>query len=78
MDLHRPSGRELAQRGERLQRWRKTALFEDGTRFRQVILSAPFFGLVAELIFPIAEAGRYLGGGRFLINDTKELEPWIM
>ena len=62
--------------GERLQRWRRTALFEDGTRFQQLILSAPFFELVAELVFPLAEAGRYLGGGRFLINDIRELELW--
>ena len=63
--------------GERLERWRKTALFEDGTRFQQLILTAPFFELVAELIFPIAVAGRYLGGARFLINDASQLEPWI-
>ena len=40
--------------GERLQRWRKTALFESGKRFQQVILVAPFFELVAELLFPAA------------------------
>ncbi len=63
--------------GERLTRWRKTALFERGERFEQVVLVAPFFELVGELIFPTARAGRYLGGGRFLINDSYQLEPWI-
>jgi hypothetical protein len=63
--------------GERLQRWRKTAVFESGKRFQQVILTAPFFELVAELIFPAAVEGRYLGGGRFQINDVSQLEPWI-
>ena len=63
--------------GERLQRWRKTAVFESGKRFQQVILVAPFFELVAELIFPTAVERRYLGGGRFQINDISQLEPWI-
>lgn len=63
--------------GERLQRWRKTALFESDGRFQQVILAKPFFELVAELIFPIAVERRYLGGGHFSINDTTELEVWI-
>lgn len=63
--------------GERLQRWRKTALLETGDRFQQVILIAPFFVLTAELIFPAAVERRYLGGGRFQINDISHLEPWI-
>lgn len=63
--------------GERLQRWRKTAVLEHGKRFQQVILVAPFFELMAEQIFPAAVERRYLGGGRFQINDISHLEPWI-
>ncbi len=58
-------------------RWRRTATLEFGKRFRQVILAAPFFDLVANLIFPAAMEGRYQGGGRFQINDTQQLLSWI-
>jgi hypothetical protein len=69
--------RRTSTLGERMERWRRTALLERGERFRQVILSAPFFELVAVLIFPVAKEGRYLGGGRFQINDTEQIIPWI-
>ncbi len=63
--------------GERLERWRKTALFQSGERFQQVVGPRPFFELVADLVFPAAKAGRYLGGGHFRIDDATQLEPWI-
>jgi len=69
--------RQTSTLGQRLERWRKTALLECGERFQQVILRAPFFELVAELVFPAAMEGRYLGGGQFLINDTTEIMAWI-
>jgi hypothetical protein len=69
--------RQTSTLGERLKRWRKTALLESGERFQQVFLAAPFFELLAELIFPVAMEGRYLGGGRFQINDTQQLISWI-
>lgn len=64
--------------GERLIRWGKTALLQDGDRFRQLILGAPFEELLSELILPVARAGRYLGNGHILINDTKQLLTWII
>jgi hypothetical protein len=70
-------GVRSAASSERLKRWRKMALIECGDRFQQVFLVAPFFELVAELIFPVAVEGRYLGGGRFQINDIEQLISWI-
>lgn len=75
-----PTGRRQHVRtiGERMTSWRMTALLETGPQFQQVILCAPFFELVAELTFPAAVEGRYLGRGRFIINGTQELAPWII
>ena len=70
--------RQTSTLGERLDRWRRTALWESGGLFRQVILSAPFFELVALLIFPAALERRYLGGGHFQINDIRQMEAWTM
>ena len=63
--------------GERRDRWLQTALVEDDGQFQAYFLKAPFHELKAELILPAAMAGRYLGGERFLISDTTQLEPWI-
>ncbi len=63
--------------GERIRRWSKTAIFQAGERYRQVILPRPFFELMSELVYPIALAGRYLGGGHFKINDSEDLIPWL-
>ena len=62
--------------GERVERYRRTALFKSGAQFSQVKLSAPFDELHAEQIYPAAMAGRYLGGGHYNINDIEELEIW--
>ena len=70
--------RRTSTLGERLERWKKTALLDSGGRFQQVLLAAPFFELVAMLIFPFAQERRYLGRGRFQINDAEQLIPWIM
>jgi len=72
--LRKPQSTTL---GERMKRWDRTALMERGDEFTQVLLVAPFYDLVGELIFPAAKEGRYLGGGRFQINDAYQLEPWI-
>lgn len=64
--------------GERLARWSKSALLQQGEQFRQVILGAPFMELLADLVLPVALAGRYLGNGHIIINDTKDLIPWII
>jgi hypothetical protein len=72
-----PPAKRTTTLGERLERWRKTAVIECRERFQQVILSGPFFELMSELVFPSAVEGRYLGGGQILINDVLQLEPWI-
>lgn len=64
--------------GERLQRWRKTALLGRADDCRQILLCAPFTELFNELVYSIAVAGRYLGNGEIQINDTRELYPWIL
>ncbi len=69
--------RRTSTLGERLARWRKTALLQQGETFRQIPLGAPFLDLLAELILPIARAGRYLGHGHIQINDTTDIIPWI-
>ena len=63
--------------GQRIERWQRTALLQTGDQFEQVQLGAPFSVLLAELIFPVAVDGRYLGGGHILINDRRELLKWI-
>lgn len=64
--------------GERLQRWRKTALLGHGESCRQVPLWAPFSELFAELVYSVAVAGRYLGNGEIQINDIRDLIKWIL
>ena len=70
--------RKLGTIGERLIRWGKTALLQEGENFRQLILGAPFVELLAELVLPVAKAGRYLGNGHIQINDATELLQWII
>ncbi len=62
---------------ERLERWSKTALLQQGERVRQIQLGAPFADLLAEQILPVAKAGRYLGNGHIQINDASEIIVWI-
>ena len=62
---------------ERTERWLMTALVEEGGQFQSYFLKAPFRDLMAEQIFPVAMERRYLGGGRFLISDISQLQPWI-
>jgi hypothetical protein len=70
--------RKFSTIGERLIRWGKTALLQEGDNFRQLMLGAPFLELLDELILPVAKAGRYLGNGHIKINDSKELIVWII
>jgi len=64
--------------GERLERWSRTAVLKTGDEFRQIICHAPFADLFADLIFSVAVDRRYLGNGQILINDTKDILPWIL
>jgi hypothetical protein len=71
------SRRQLSTLGQRLERWDRTALLQTGEQFEPVILGAPFAELLADQIYPVAMAGRYLGNGHVIINDRRELYPWI-
>jgi len=63
---------------ERIHRWSRTALYGYGPdKWDQIALRAPFSELFDELVYSVALAGRYLGGGQIQINDEKELEEWI-
>lgn len=73
-----PKKRASYTLGERLNRWRKTALLGRGSDCEQVLLSAPFTELFNELVYSVAVAGRYLGNGKIQINDRRELIPWIL
>ena len=72
------SKRKITTLGERLERWGKTALLQTGDKYQQLILGAPFAELLAELILPVAKAGRYLGNGHIQINDRIDIMPWII
>lgn len=63
--------------GERIERWRKSALLQIGDEFHQIKLSAPFCDLLAALVLPIALECRYQGDGRITINDVSQLIPWM-
>ena len=43
-----------------------------------MLLVRPFQQLFDELVFSIAEEGRYLGLGLVKINQTTELIPWLL
>lgn len=64
--------------GERVERWKRTALLGHGEDCRQVRLWAPFSELLGEFVYAVAVAGRYLGDGQIQINDARDLYPWIM
>jgi hypothetical protein len=63
--------------GERIERYRRTAVLQKGPRVSQVMLGAPFEEIHEKEVYPAAEGGRYLGGGQYQINDTENLIPWI-
>ena len=64
--------------GERLERWSRMALFNQGGKYFTVRLAAPFRRIFDQLILSIAEGKRYLGNGFIKINHRKELIPWIL
>ncbi len=63
--------------GERLERWKRTAVLEQGELRRRLILRAPWKEIFDAVVCPIALAGRYLGFGKFQINDIEDLRIWI-
>lgn len=63
---------------ERIRRWARMAKLSYGDRARTFPLIAPFRQLFDELIFSIARAGHYLGSGKIVIKQAKELIPWTM
>jgi len=62
--------------GERLERYRRTALLMQGKQAAQVILPEPFEDLHAINLLRAAEAGRYLGRAHYQLNDSKDLLIW--
>lgn len=69
--------RRMCTLGERIRRWSKTAILQSGEQYRELILPRPFFELMSELVYPLALAGRYLGGGHFKINDVEDIQVWL-
>lgn len=70
--------RQRCTLGERIEKWSRTAVLKTGEEFRQIFCHAPFAELFAELVFSVATDRRYLGNGQILINDTKDILPWIL
>jgi hypothetical protein len=64
--------------GARIERHKRTAVFQSGEHFSQFILGAPFEEIHATEIYPAAEDGRYLGSGHYKINDAGDLVIWII
>jgi hypothetical protein len=62
--------------GERLERYRRTALLVQGSDVAQVQLPEPFEDLHAMNLLRAAEAGRYLGRAHYQLNDAKDLLIW--
>lgn len=70
--------RQCATIGERFEKWRRMARLssEDGTWVRTFALSCAFRTIFDHLILSVARDGRYLGGGKIVINNRKELVQW--
>ena len=64
--------------GERIERWKRLALYQEKERFWQIELPKPFWELLGELILSIAQAGNYLGNGLIQILNRKDLIIWIL
>jgi len=64
--------------GERLYRWARMALFNKNGRCQTIVLPQPFQQLFDELVYSIAEDGRYLGLGLVKINQPIELQKWLL
>jgi hypothetical protein len=69
--------RRVTTLGERLERWKKSAVLKQGEEYRCCILLEPFKVLFDHLVFPVAREGRYLGNGHILINDITQIMPWL-
>jgi len=69
--------------GERIQKWKRTALFDRGInhlgkrKIETLTLNESFNELLGQLVYATALEGRYLGGGRIIITKPKEIKQWI-
>lgn len=69
---------------ERLSKWQHLATLvtetEEGAieTVRQIMLAKPFKQTFDRLVYAVALAGRYLGGGKIIINKQQDLYPWLM
>jgi len=63
---------------QRLRQWARMAKLSFGNTARAFKLVAPFRQLFDEHILTIALDGRYLGRGKILINETRDLIQWML
>lgn len=62
--------------GERIARWRRTAVLRIDGRYTTLILTRPFFEILAEIIYPIARSYRYLGNWVVRFDQISDLLDW--
>ncbi|MDP0500895.1 MAG: hypothetical protein Q7P63_12435 [Verrucomicrobiota bacterium JB022] len=72
-----PRRRDTSTIGERLEKWRKTALYITENWVQQFRLERPFREILDEIVLDVAIAGRYLGYFRVQINEPQQLHEWI-
>lgn len=64
--------------GERMEKWKRIAVFQNGKRFRQISLFIPFREILGRNLVSIAQQGRYLGNGMVKINKTEDIILWLI
>ncbi len=64
--------------GERINLWRHKAVFRKGKRAWTIKLAKPFFEILSELILPLAQTGKYLGGWTMKILNIGEISKWLI
>lgn len=76
--------REKSTIRERLIKWQHMATLVTETSAgvietaRQIQLENPFKETFDRLVYAVALAGRYLGGGKIKINKPEDIYPWIL
>lgn len=62
--------------GERIERWRRTAVLRIDGQYTTLVLARPFFEILAEIIYPIARSYRYLGNWVVQFDQISDLLDW--
>jgi len=73
----RRRGKNTSTIGQRLERWERSAVFQQGERIDVWRLVRPFCELFDEQVFLAAREGRYLGRRQIMINDQEQLREWL-